>query len=115
MVLQVVVVLLLLVVVVVVVMPSHHRRQLGFDHHYPCPAGGVFPWKMSSAGNNPGLCNRLPVLKRALQGSCSSTMAPVSSGSTSPLLPPPPHPLRTLHCYCCIVLTLHQLHVRHRR
>lgn len=27
---------------------DHH--QLGFDHHYPCPSGGVFPWKMSSAG-----------------------------------------------------------------
>jgi uncharacterized UPF0160 family protein len=27
---------------------DHH--QLGFDHHFPNPAGGVFPWKMSSAG-----------------------------------------------------------------
>ena len=28
-----------------------HQQQLGFDHHFPSPAGGVFPWKMSSAGN----------------------------------------------------------------
>lgn len=62
-------------------------QQLGFDHHYPCPSGGVFPWKMSSAGDHAArvwLCAPSLFLKCTRQAWCSSTTALESSGVTHP-------------------------------